>query len=94
VGGCSPFLIYDKPECIAIAEEILLGELLFEIGTPLGFTVRTTVRCWDLITTVKHPVMHDKLDEVCQTLSTPDEIRRSMSDAQVYLFYCSDGEKR
>jgi hypothetical protein len=75
-------------------DELLSGDILFEAETPLGFSVRTTAGYWALITTVKHPVMRDKLEVVRQTLSDPDEIRVSKSDAQVYLFYREDGEKR
>jgi len=32
-------------------------ELFFEVMTPLDFTVRVTVIYWDLIVTIKHPVM-------------------------------------
>jgi hypothetical protein len=32
-------------------------DLLFEVLTPLGFTVRTSVSHWTVITTIKHPVM-------------------------------------
>jgi hypothetical protein len=32
-------------------------ELLFEAVTPLGFTVRVTRERWNLITTIKHPVL-------------------------------------
>jgi hypothetical protein len=32
-------------------------ELLFEVLTPLGFTVRVTRGRWSLIATIKHPVM-------------------------------------
>ena len=31
--------------------------ILFEARTPLGFTVRVTRAYWQVITTVKHPVM-------------------------------------
>ena len=31
--------------------------ILFEVPTPLGFRVRVTRSYWDLITTIKHPVM-------------------------------------
>lgn len=68
--------------------------ILFEIETPLGFTIRTTVSYWNIISTVKHPIMANKLEEVKQTLLTPDEVRLSKNDKQVYLFYRSDGEKR
>lgn len=75
-------------------DELLSGEILFEVETPLGFTVRTTVSYWELITTVKHPVMRDKLDDVRQTLVDPDEVRTSKSDGDIYLFYRGDGKKR
>jgi hypothetical protein len=75
-------------------DELLLGEILFEAETPLGFNVRTTATYWKLITTLKHPVMRDKLDDVQKTLTTPDEVRISKSDPQVYLFYREAGEKR
>ena len=69
-------------------------EILFDVETPLGFSVRTTVSHWTLITTVKHPILRGREVDVQKTLRTPDEIRRSKSDAQVYLFYHTDGEKR
>lgn len=76
------------------SDELLSGEFLFEVETPLNFTVRTTAKYWKLITTVKHPVMHDKLDDVCRTLSDPDEVRQSKSDTDVYLFYRQGGDRR
>jgi hypothetical protein len=33
------------------------SEILFETRTPLGFLVRVTRVRWELIVTVKHPVM-------------------------------------
>jgi hypothetical protein len=75
-------------------KDLLLGEILFEIVTPLGFSIRTTTSYWELITTVKHPIMRGKLEDVCQTLANPDEVRLSKSDNQVYLFYREDGAKR
>lgn len=75
-------------------DALLSGEILFEVETPLGFSVRTTARYWELITTVKHPIMRDRLEAVRQTLRYPDEIHLSKGDAQVYLFYRADGQKR
>ncbi|MCT7978506.1 DUF4258 domain-containing protein [Laspinema olomoucense] len=69
-------------------------EILFEIVTPLGFCVRTTTEYWQFIVTVKHPIMINRLTEVQNTLSDPDEVRLSNTDAQVYLFYRNDGTKR
>ncbi len=54
---------------------------------PLGFTVRVTRAYWVVITTRKHPAMAGRELEVCRTLENPEEIRRSRSDGEVYLFY-------
>ncbi len=64
-----------------------MNKFIFEINTPLGFAVRCTDSYWDFISTEKHPVMRDKLDEVKQALSNPDEIRKSSKDQNVFLFY-------
>ena len=63
------------------------SDLVFDVLTPLGFRVRVTHHYWELITTVKHPVMAGHENEVKDTLQNPVEIRRSRSDAGVYLFY-------
>ena len=63
------------------------GELLFEVSTPLGFRVRVTRDYWELIVTVKHPVMQGRATDVQGILKTPDEVRRSRSDPTVFLFY-------
>lgn len=62
-------------------------DLLFEVPTPLGFSVRVTRDYWKLIVTIKHPVMHGREMGVQDALQTPDEIRRSRSDPAVLLFY-------
>lgn len=69
-------------------------DILFEARTPLGFTVRVTRDYWKIITTVKHPVMAGCEAEVQATLESPEEIRRSKSDADVYLFYRSRRHRR
>ena len=61
--------------------------ILFEISTPLGFRVRVTRSYWELITTIKHPVMAGQESIVKDTLRAPAEIRLSRSDVSVYLFY-------
>ena len=70
------------------------SSILFEARTPLGFTVRVTRAYWTLITTVKHPSMAGCEAEVKTTLESPEEIRRSKSDANVYLFYRSRRTRR
>jgi len=62
-------------------------ELLFQVPTPLGFTVRVTVSNWDLIVTIKHPVMAGFERDIKQALENPTQIRVSRSDPRVFLFY-------
>ena len=62
-------------------------DLLFDVPTPLGFHVRCTRQYWQLITTIKHPVMAGHEEDVKTALQNPSEIRQSKSDAAVYLFY-------
>ena len=69
-------------------------QILFVVDTPIGFQVQTTVSYWGLITTVKHPIMKGRLEDVKQTLKNPDVIHLSKSDSRVYLFYQADGNKR
>lgn len=62
-------------------------DVLFEVLTPLGFWVRVTRVSWEFIITVKHPIMVGREASVQDTLTHPEEIRRSRSDPSVYLFY-------
>ena len=62
---------------------------LFEVLTPLGFTVQTTVEYWSLIET-KHPKLRGRAQEVVDVLGHPDQVCQSRQDATVYLFYCVD----
>ncbi len=67
--------------------------LLFEVRTPLGFSVRVTKARWELITTVKDPVMTGREAIVKMALENPDEVRQSRSDAEVFLFYKAAGTR-
>lgn len=69
-------------------------ELLFEAVTPLGFRVRVTRGRWNLITTVKHPVMAGREDVVRATLERPAQVRQSRSDSEVLLFYRAEKSSR
>jgi len=69
-------------------------ELLFEVLTPLGFRVRVTRAYWELIVTIKHPVMAGRESDVKETLARPEEIRLSRSDPNVYLFYRTERIRR
>jgi hypothetical protein len=72
----------------------LENELLFEVDTPLGFSVRVSQSYWEFIVTVKHPTMAGMENEVQTTLREPEEVRRSRSDANVYLFYRKQNAQR
>jgi hypothetical protein len=61
--------------------------IVFEVLTPLGFRVRVTRSYWELITTIKHPVMAGQESIVKDALQAPAQIRLSRSDSSVYLFY-------
>ena len=69
-------------------------EILFEVMTPLGFQVRVTKAYWELIVTIKHPVMAGREEDVKKALAQPDEIRQNKSDEMVFLFYKEEREKR
>jgi hypothetical protein len=62
-------------------------ELLFQVTTPLDFTVRVTAAYWNLIVTIKHPVMAGLERDVKEALENPEQIRVTRSDPKVFLFY-------
>ncbi|MDA8214221.1 MAG: hypothetical protein M0Z64_02965 [Nitrospiraceae bacterium] len=61
--------------------------IYFAIRTPLNVEVRTTVDYWAYLTTMKHPIMKGKDDIVKAVLQSPDEIRQSRTDKEVFLYY-------
>lgn len=69
-------------------------DLFFEVATPLSFVVRVTRSYWELIVTIKHPVMSGREMDVQNALREPDEIRRSRNDPAVHLFYRIERPKR
>ena len=64
-----------------------MKEFLFDVLTPLKFKVHCTEDYWAFISTVKHPAVRDKQDEIKLTLMNPDEIRQSLKDPNFFLFY-------
>ncbi len=69
-------------------------EILFEARTPLGFVVRITRARWELIVTVKHPVMAGRESSVKTALENPDEVRQSRTDPNMLLFYKAEASRR
>ncbi len=63
------------------------SEIYFSLKTPLDIEVRTTVQYWEYLVSIKHPVMKNKEDVVTAVLQTPDEIRQSKVDKDVFLYY-------
>jgi hypothetical protein len=68
--------------------------VLFEVPTPLGFSVRVTKVRWELIATVKHPSMAGRELSVRVALESPDEVRQSRVDPAVLLFYKAEAARR
>jgi len=62
-------------------------EIYFSVKTPLGVDVRTTVTYWEYLITIKHPIMKGKEEIVKTALQSPDEIRQSITDKDVFLYY-------
>lgn len=69
----------------------MTGEILLEITTPLGFRVRVARHYWEVIITMKHPVMAGREAEVQAALASPDEIRQSETDAAASVFQTDRG---
>lgn len=62
-------------------------DVKFKVKTPLGNTVSTTEAYWNHLVSVKHPHIKGLEKDVIETLSSPDMIRKSKSNANVYLYY-------
>lgn len=61
--------------------------ILFEVVTPLGNTIRTTKDYWEYLIEKEHPYMINKEETVVNVLKDPDEIHKSSLDPSVYLYY-------
>ncbi|GLI53746.1 hypothetical protein [Thermodesulfovibrio yellowstonii] len=62
-------------------------ESYFKVKTPLDIEIRTTYSYWEYLITIKHPIMKGKEEIVKSTLESPDEIRQSKIDNNVFLYY-------
>ena len=69
-------------------------DVLFEVRTPLGFSVRVTRARWELITITKHPMIAGRESSVRLALEIPDEVRQIRSDPDVLLFYKAEEARR
>jgi len=64
-----------------------MPKVYFEITTPLNVKIRITKQYWDYLINIKHKVMRGKEKIVKEVLLTPDEIRKSKIDEDVFLYY-------
>ena len=69
------------------------SDLLFEVQTPLGFSVRATKIYWQTIVCTKHPVMAGCELEVKSTLESPDEIRQSRISTQMFICFIGHSKR-
>ena len=75
-----------------VAIKFMSQDILFEVATPLGFTVRTSTQYWQKIIT-KHPDLAERLELIKMALAAPDEIRRSSRDVGILLFYLATDKR-
>ena len=61
--------------------------LKFEVTSSLGKRITVSVEYWQKIVGTKHPIMRDREELVKQTLTSPEQVRRSRKDRTVYLHY-------
>jgi len=59
----------------------------FRVKTPLNIIAGISAKYWEYLITKKHRIMKGKEDIVKTTLHSPDEIRQSRTDKDVFLYY-------
>lgn len=70
-----------------------MNEIYFEVICKLGKRVYVTKARWELIIKTKHLEMEGKEKEAKDTLTEPGEIKQSVSDDSVFLYYKRFGKK-
>jgi len=63
------------------------SEILFETKDVTGNTVRTSTSYWEKILQLKHAELTTSTKEVISTLQNPEEVRESIQDSHILLFY-------
>ena len=62
----------------------------FEVTSSLGKRISISTEYRQKIIETKHPVMAGREELLKQTLTSPEQIRRSRKDAAVHLYYRKD----
>lgn len=73
-----------------MTETLNINDYIIDVLTPLGFRVLVTRSYWEIIVTIKHPIMKGQETVVQNTLKNPNQIRQSRRDEQVFLFYSEE----
>lgn len=66
---------------------LIKTDIYFEVKDIFGKRVRTSKIYWQKILHIKHTELKLKKSEVIITLERPDEVRVSIKDPFIYLFY-------
>ncbi len=64
-----------------------MQEFNFKVRSILGKEIRVTEGYWELITKEKHPDMEWEEERIKQTLADAYEVRKSLRDPAVFLYY-------
>lgn len=78
---------------IKIMKIIKASEILFEAEDVFGKNIRTTKDYWKKIFSIKHKELRISKIEIIKALKNPDEVRKSIQDPFIYLFYKRLNEK-
>ena len=73
--------------------DIQKSDLLFEVKDIFGKYIRTTKTYWDKIFLIKHKELEVSQAEVIDLLQNPDEVRKSVQDPFINLYYKNLDEK-
>jgi hypothetical protein len=67
-------------------------KLIFQVTSPLGYSVSLTRDRWREIVRYKHPALagHERLLRIC--VESPKLIRQSAKDPNVHLYYVPSGQ--
>ena len=67
--------------------DIVKQDILFEVRDVFGKKVRTSKSYWDKIFLLKHKEVKTSKKEVVNAIIKPDEVRKSLQDPYICLFY-------
>ncbi|MCM8832258.1 MAG: DUF4258 domain-containing protein [Candidatus Omnitrophica bacterium] len=69
------------------------SKIIFEEKDVFGRRIRTTKNYWQKIFLIKHKELKVSKTQVIEVIKKPDEVRKSVQDPFIYLFYKKIGKK-